>query len=58
MAIWEKANLASQVIGARVSINPAGAAWVRILAPSFRRTDGSGDYANVGCGCQIYIPPS
>lgn len=52
MAIWEKAKVAAATPGARVSVDPTGASWVRILSPSFRLNDGA-DYAIIGHGIQL-----
>lgn len=52
MAIWEKATLTAETPGARIDIDAEGLAWVRILSPSFRRTDGN-DYTFIGYGCQV-----
>jgi hypothetical protein len=57
MAIWEKATLvdgsdpgsSTGDPGDRVTVNPVGTAWVRILSPSHRLNDGA-DYTFIGFG--------
>jgi hypothetical protein len=53
MAIWEAATLQGNDPGDRVDVDSEGAAWVKILSPSFRLTDETGDHTFIGWGNKV-----
>jgi len=49
---WEACRVESADPGGRITVDPAGASFVRILSPSFRLNDGD-DYTYVGWGNRL-----
>ena len=50
--MWEACKVASAAPGGRITVDPTGSSYVRILSPSFRLNDGS-DYTYVGWGNRL-----
>lgn len=56
MAIWEKGDLTGSESGDRFVVDPSGGMWGKILSPSFRKNDGSNDYASLYSGVKLILP--
>lgn len=65
MAVWEKGTPATELdlenditgvaFGDRIDIDGSGPVYVKVLAPKYKRNDGT-DYCNVGYGTQVIVP--